>query len=1237
MRDTQRIRPLTPADARMIDQACDRFEAAWKAGPPPRVEEFLAGEAGSCQQALLRQLLLLDWEYRRRNGSNPLPEEYQQRFPGEASVIAEVCREMVEPPSQSRLSLDNASDERTPWSGSLEAETWLPTACPPASDSRYQLLHEVGHGGIGVVFRGRDRLLGREVAVKVLHAAHQGKHETRRRFIEEARVGSRLQHPAIVPVYEMGAFEDERPFFTMKLVEGRTLAALLRNRPDPKHDLSRWLGVFGQVCQAMDYAHVQGIVHRDLKPGNIMVGLFGEVQVMDWGFAKQLLGAKSWDDAAVDEADSTLTEDEDSSPRRSPETTRSGVVMGTPSYMPPEQARGEIHRIDPRADVFALGAILCEILTGKPPYQGANAEEICRKAVQGDLRDPFARLDACGADADLCDLAKRCLAADYRERLPDAGIVMRNFSAYLSSAQERLRQAQLARAAAEARVDEAVAKVKAERHARRLTLALAAAVVVFLVLGGVGWWWRQHVYQAEEARQATADTKAEAALAEAVHALERGDWQQARVAAFRARDLLESGGNPRRKQQGEELLADLELAARIDENRRLQGVYDFASAGFTREKALPHYKEAFERYDVAIGTDPAQVAARLAQRPGPIREAILAGLDNWWMIAASRDTATYQWLDSVLKQVDADVWRTQVRQAIHQRDRNRLVELARRPEVKHQPPSAITLLAASLIECKFFEEAITFLRPAQQRHPADFWINLDLAHALMLREPPDYAEALRYYLVVRAVRPEASVHLNLSFLFSKQQDWDGVIIAARKALELTPEKEHLYRAQAYTNLGNGLANKGDYAGARVAYTQAMMLDSALPQPQTGLGFLFFCDREIDHSIAAYEHALKLSEQVGQAGKDRQGTGLSRDDLVTVHLALGNSWAAKKNVPQALAAFEQVIRLNPKFARAYCNRGHMLILSKRYDEALAAYEHAARLDPAMEDAHRGQGSCWQLKGCPERAIAPFLRTIELNDKSVEGHHNLGLIFYGRGERDKAIIHYRKALQIKPDLAPAHCGLADALLKQGALAEALAHLVEANKFGAAYSDVSAHTAQWVKQVERLIAVEAKLPGILSGEDKPASAYEELELAVVCDLKGLHRTSARLFASAFQSRPALATTMKLGYRYQAACVAAKASCSPTHFPWDAVDRSHWRRQALDWLRADMAQMARGLEQSPDTRKSVRDTLQRWQKEKVLACLREPEALAKLPASDRAECLKFWAEVQEVVVRSLVTTGMP
>jgi tetratricopeptide (TPR) repeat protein len=477
---------LSPGEARQVDRECDRFEAAWKAGNRPDPADALAGLSEPRRSALLRQLLLLDWEYRSRTGEEPRPADYHARFPADCAVVDAVAREMSQAAVGTRV---NTGDAGTPWTDDGSAGSPDDVAAEAGgTQDRYELLDEVGRGGIGVVFRGRDRLLGRAVAVKVLAEPLRDRSDARRRFFNEARVGSRLQHPAIVPVYEVGRSRDGRPLFTMKLVEGRTLAAILDERTDPRQDLPRLLGVFEQISQAIAYAHEQGIVHRDLKPANVMVGAFGEVQVMDWGFAKVLREVASKPEAQA--KDLHLGD-----VGGSPSMTRSGALMGTPSYMPPEQARGESDLVDARSDVFALGGILCEILTGRPPYAADSADEVCGKAAAADLSEVHARVDRCGADPSLRDLAMRCLSADRSARPADGGAVTREVTDYLASSQDRLRQAQLERAAAEARAT-------AERRGRRIAVGLAAALLV-----GIG----VAVWQAVVANRAKHDAVAAAA------------------------------------------------------------------------------------------------------------------------------------------------------------------------------------------------------------------------------------------------------------------------------------------------------------------------------------------------------------------------------------------------------------------------------------------------------------------------------------------------------------------------------------------------------------------------------------------------------------------------------------------------------------------------------------------------------------------------------------------------------
>ncbi|HEV3085244.1 MAG TPA: serine/threonine-protein kinase [Gemmataceae bacterium] len=164
-------------------------------------------------------------------------------------------------------------------------------APPPVRAGRFQLGEELARGGMGVVYSARDESLGRDVAVKVLHERYQVDSLVGQRFLDEARITAQLQHPAIPPVFEVGWLADERPYLAMKLIKGRTLEKLLKERPEPASDRGHFLAVFQQVCQAVGYAHSKHILHRDLKPANVMVGAFGEVQVMDWGLAKLLVAA----------------------------------------------------------------------------------------------------------------------------------------------------------------------------------------------------------------------------------------------------------------------------------------------------------------------------------------------------------------------------------------------------------------------------------------------------------------------------------------------------------------------------------------------------------------------------------------------------------------------------------------------------------------------------------------------------------------------------------------------------------------------------------------------------------------------------------------------------------------------------------------------------------------------------------------------------------------------------------
>ncbi|MEO1528123.1 MAG: protein kinase [Planctomycetota bacterium] len=364
------------------------------------------------------------------------------------------------------------------------------------SNGRYRLDAEIARGGMGAILRGRDVDIGRDLAVKVLLTSHKDRPEVVQRFIEEAQISGQLQHPGIAPVYDIGQFADERPYMSMKLVKGDTLSKQLADRDNVRQDRSKLIGIFKQICETMAYAHSRGVIHRDLKPANIMVGAFGEVQVMDWGLAKVLAegGVADEKKARQTHDGASIIQTLRSSGSDSPapigsfgtaggsggSETQMGSVMGTPAYMPPEQALGEIDMLDQRADVFGLGAILAEILTGKPPYVADDGTQIYRMASRGKLDDCFTRLDECEADTELVSLAKQCLEVEPSDRPKDASALAEQVTGYLASVETKLRKSEV------------------QRARFRVTLGLGAAALAILIAGIVATSW-----QANEANKQT--------------------------------------------------------------------------------------------------------------------------------------------------------------------------------------------------------------------------------------------------------------------------------------------------------------------------------------------------------------------------------------------------------------------------------------------------------------------------------------------------------------------------------------------------------------------------------------------------------------------------------------------------------------------------------------------------------------------------------------------------------------
>jgi serine/threonine-protein kinase len=1144
-------------------------------------------------------------------------------------------------------------------------------AMPPKEETgdRYRLDGEIARGGMGAVLRGRDVDLGRDLAIKVLLEKYANRPEVARRFIEEAQIGGQLQHPGVVPVYDIGQFGD-RPFFTMKLVKGKTLAAVLGERADAAAERPRLLGIVLHVAQTLAYAHAKGVIHRDLKPANVMVGAFGEVQVMDWGLAKVLAEGGVADEERASRAHQ---EPEDVTTIRIARSTGSagtfgtdteaGSLLGTPAYMPPEQANGDIANLDRRADVFGLGALLCEILTGKPPYVGRSSEEVRRKAANGDLADATARLDACGADAELVALTNKCLSAEAADRPKDAQVVADGLTAYLNGVQERLRQAELAEA-------EAKAKASEEAKRRRLALALAGTVLLALTCGGGGWLWVKNERDTRQA-QLTRDVNEALNQAMALHAQSSSAtaggtslFAQAREQAQRAQTLVESGPTDAAlKDEVARLCTNLDeeekdrrLIAALEEARLVQAESSDDRRTYARHRAVPRFREALRAYGLPAGqVEPTAAAERIRQRPAAVRQAIVTGLDEWEELTGEPDHQIdephRQWLLAVLAAVESeDDLGQRLRTARAEKDPARrqaaLENLAISADIARVPAPALTRLARRLDPAP----RVKLLRRAQAHYPADFWVNHDLGQALYYVRPPELDESVRFMTAAVALRPGSpGVYNNLAVSLYARGQVDEAIACYRQAIALDPKY-----ARAHTNLGNALKGKGQVDASIACYMKALKLDPKYGDAHNGLGIVF-CDvnRDYDGAIACFRRFIELDPKNAYAhtnlGNALRGKGqvdeaiacykkaLELDpNYASANLGLGNVLCdVRQDYDGAIDCFQKAIELDPKYVHAHTNLGNALRGKGQVDEAIACYKKALELDPKHANGHLGLGIALSMKGRMDEAIACYRKAIELDPKHAMAHYTNGNALKKKGRMDEAIACYKRAIELDPKYPDAHCNLGSALASQGRFAESLAafrrgHELGTQQPGWRYPSAS---AEWVRQAEQNAAAEAKLTAFLKGEFQPADNEARLAFLRVCPAKKLYFTQFGLAAAAFAADPKLADNLKVQYRYNAACAAALAAAGEgaDAAKLDDSVKAKLRAQVLDWLRADVALWTRQLQSGqPADRAAVQPALRHWQQDTDLAGLRDAKALARLPADEQKAFAQLWADVAALLKKA-------
>jgi serine/threonine protein kinase/Flp pilus assembly protein TadD len=1041
----------------------------------------------------------------------------------------------------------------------------------------FKLLEQIGEGGMGTVWMAEQSTpIQRRVAIKVVKEGMDSK-LVLARFEAERQALALMEHPNIAKVFEAGRTPSGRPYFVMELVKGQPITKYCDEK---RLKVRERLELFGDVCRAVQHAHQKGIIHRDLKPSNVLVAPYDGkpvVKIIDFGVAKAT-GQRL--------TDKTLF-------------TGFGALVGTPEYMSPEQAEVNNQDIDTRSDIYSLGVLLYELLTGSTPLTRKRIKEAALLEVLRVIREeepprPSTRL------AESNDTLPSISAQRQTEPAKLTKLVRGELDWIVMKALEKDRNRRyetangLAMDVQRYLADEPVAAgppsawYRLRKFVRRNknSLAVAGLILFFIALLGGGGGW---VVRDWAARRSHAINKLYLTLDRSELLQGEGKREDA-LAALQQAELLVGeaemslGLSERFAALKEKLDADArdqEFGARFQEIRlRVQSQVQEDKHSGSAEAAFPEIREALRRYGIDIGVTPVEQAAALVQgRPDPARQQIISALDEYLSQAPaelSRDDPAPQWLLAVFSVVDTDAWRLRARKALFDRDWATAELMARTANVRKQPANFLLIVARSL-PTSMQASRLELLRKIQRSYPDDLWANLFLADELLpSNERP--AEAIRYYTAALALLPEnALIYNNRGMALARAGELDDAIADLRHAQVLVP-----HDGQVRYNLAETLAR----------------------------------NREFREAITEYR-AYFLQEK-GNAG---------------AHYNFGGALRANGDVDEAIAEYREAIRLKNDFAKAYFNLGQALGAKGQVVLAIRELSKAVEFDPEDFLNHYGLGNALRHNGQMDEAIVEYCETICLKEDFPDAHFNLAIALQAKGEVDGAIAAYRQTILLKKDYAEAHCNLGHLLRDKGQFREGLEELRRGHELGSKSPGWSYPSAKWVRECERLVELDVKLPGVISGQTKPASPAEQVEFAALCSLKSLNGTAVRLYREAFGEKQQLAGDLDSQHRYNAACAAALAGCGQGKDTDDLNDkaRADLRLQALDWLRADLDAWNQRLNKEPEKAgpvivKQLRD----WLGDTDLTGIRERQSLAQLPDTERQMWHKLWDDVAGTLARA-------
>jgi serine/threonine-protein kinase len=804
-------------------------------------------------------------------------------------------------------------------------ETGPPTASQPDGAlpriAGYEVDAVLGRGGVGVVYQARYLRLNRPVALKMLLAGPFARPEEVERFLREAQAVAALHHPNIVPVYEAGEV-DGRPYFTMELVEGGSLKAKVEGTPQP----AAWAAsLTATLAGAIHFAHQNGFVHRDLKPANILLTADGTPKVTDFGLVRRL------------ECEEGLT--------------LSGVLLGTPSYMAPEQAWGDKSAIGPATDVYALGAILYELLTGRPPFRGETATATLHQVV-ADEPVPPGRLNP-AVPRDLETICLKCLRKVPAERYADAAALaddLRRFERHEPIAAHP--PGTLERAAKWARRRPAAAAL------------LAAAVLMLVGTTAAAVWYAGDRAQRHAEAQGRANL-ANVALDDAETHLK--DLRAKLDEVPQAWDLLSDinqwgaivGQANEALQRAKASVGDEAMVAEETRDRiqavesavgREEAAYGLAkdldkiavealasiSPGYPKQReAMARYEHLFAQQGLDIH-QPGTAWFESANRSSPIRYALIAALDHWALIARiSNDPPKAARLLELARAADPDPWRDRLRDPAVWADRAALTQLTRDVDLARQPPTVLASLGWMLMTSKeanstaFFERALLY-------HPRDFWLHL---HALQFGTDPGTKVGLG--LATLALRPQTPVaYCCLAWHLRLGGDLAEALVAANRAIDINPKF-----TAGYINRGLVLQDQKDMPGAVAAFQRAIELEPDNMWPIWCLGEAFRLQGNGAAAAAAYRKAADLQ-------------GATLRDL--------------KDLPRIIAMYQRAVERDSGDFRSHLALAQIFHYQGRYAEAAQAYLASFRAQsvcvPACDALAR------LLAACPDDKVRDGKRAV-----------------------------------------------------------------------------------------------------------------------------------------------------------------------------------------------------------------------------------------------------------------------